>query len=68
MDTATEQQKKDMDKSIDKYIEETKRKAAAENKDFFVYVAERSNGLRKIFIRWHKEDIEELEQIKSQYE
>ncbi len=64
MDTATEQQKKD----VKKYIEETKMKAAAENKDFFVYVAERSNGLRKIFIRWHKEDIAVLERIKSQYE
>ena len=52
-------------KKVDKKWDEICAEAAAQNKTPFIYLAEQSDGLRQMFIRWHKRDIEELEKIKS---
>lgn len=52
---------------VPKLIDKLEAEAAAQNKPFILYMAEQSDGLRKMFIRWHKKDIEKLENIKSIY-
>jgi hypothetical protein len=54
-------------KRAPKLIDELEAEAAAQDKPFMVYLAEQSDGLRKMFIRWHKKDIEHLENIQSIY-
>ena len=61
MNKTTTPTKKDTDELVAKIDAE----AAAQNKTSFVYLAEQSDDLRRMFIRWHKESIEELENIKS---
>ena len=52
--------------SVKKSLAKIEAKAAAQNKTIFIYLAEQSDGLRQMFIRWHKADIKQLENIKSQ--
>jgi hypothetical protein len=67
MSTVKKPSKKDS-KDMKDFMEKIRSEAASQDKYFDVYLAERSDGLRKMFIRWHKEGIKELEQIKSQAE
>lgn len=60
--------KKPLNKDAKDFMEKIRSEAASQDKHFDIYLAEQSNGLRKMFIRWHKEAIKELEQIKSQSE
>jgi hypothetical protein len=50
---------------VAEFMAEIEAKAAAEHKTPRVYLASKSNGLKQMFIRWHKEEIEQLEKVKS---
>ena len=52
-------------KSSSKLIAKIEDEAKAQNKSPRVYLAEQSDGLRRMFIRWHKAEIKQLENIQS---
>lgn len=52
-------------KDLKKILVKLRSQAASQDKYFDICMAERSEGLKQMFIRWHKEGIEELEQVKS---
>lgn len=52
-------------KNVKEFMKKIRAEAASQGKYFDVYMAERSKDLKEMFIRWHREAIEELEQIKS---
>lgn len=64
MSTVKNQSKQDI-KDIKDFVKKTEAEAASQDKRVDIYLAEQSNDFRKMFIRWHKEIIKELEQIKS---
>lgn len=61
MNKPTSNVRKDTAKLTDKIDAEV----AAQNKTSTIYLAEQSDGMRLMFIRWHKEEIKILESIKS---
>jgi hypothetical protein len=56
---------KPLKKNVKEFMEKIRAEAASQGKYFDIYLAEQSEGLRQMFIRWHKEAIEELEAVKS---
>lgn len=50
------------------FFKKERAEAAKHDKYFDIHMAERSKGLKEMFIRWNKEAIEELEAIKSRGE
>ncbi len=53
---------------LKKIFKKLRSQAASQDRYLDICMAERSEGLKQMFIGWHKEAIEELEQVKSQNE
>jgi hypothetical protein len=56
------------DKKVSEWWEKICTEAAKQDESPFVTLARESEGMKQIIIRWMKEDIAELEKVKSLHE